>query len=238
MPTIITDSDLLAIQAHLAPLQDKLNAPAPSMFPFCYPALEISKTWTEEADSQTGGTCVITPGTSTQPMKVAFAPNKGSPWANAYILHRNPYQLATMFAYLTSVTFPTATDIANCNAYEQDFQLNPGGAIFNWGWQFLFGTGLRIWNRSAGAWVKDAILQFPPFKPGIPKRLVMLFSRTPNSLTYRGVAIDEDFTPLNITFPCVAGVQNPYLNNAIQVDSKGQGAPINILLNECSVGGF
>ena len=60
------------------------------------------------------------------------------------------YSIATLikpylhFHYATSITFPTAEDISACNAYEQDFQINDGQHIFNWG--FLFGTGLRVWN--------------------------------------------------------------------------------------------
>lgn len=216
------------------------------MNPICYPALQLSSLWTYEPDSQTGGSCKITSGTATTPMQIAFAPHAGKPWSNAYILHRHSGSLANRWAYITNVTFPTQQDITNLNAYEQDFQKNDGPMIFNFGWQFLAGTGLRLWDRSVprpdgkfGAWQSPILSQNAAiFKPGIPRRFVMEFSHDAASVTYLGVSIDGVWMSLNITYPALAHQQSPYVNNAVQLDSLGKGAPINMLLNECNLVGF
>lgn len=213
------------------------------MVPFTYPSLQLLSNWTSESDSPqfpTWGTCVITPGTPTVPMKVQFDPVErpaGQLWPNAYILHRNAYQASTQFAYVTSVTFPTAQDIANCNAYEQDFQINDGRHIFNWGWQFLFGTGLRIWNRGGQTKWNNTNIPFE-FTPGVPVPLVMTFGIVNNSVIYLAASINGKCWPLNTTYPAVQKSQPTYLNSAVQVDSKGKGQPITLLVNEATVLGF
>jgi len=212
------------------------------MTPTCYPSLELSSAWTTQADSPgPHGTCPLAIGTATTPLKVIFTPakrDKGKPWDNVYILHRNAYTDAMLFAYVTSITFPTAADIANCNAYEQDFQINDGKSIFNWGWQFLIGTGLRIWDRANARWTPTPVMQFKPFTAGQPLRIAFMFSRTLSQVSYLGAALDGVYAPINISFPAVNEAQHPYINNAVQLDSKGQGAPIALWLNECNVVGF
>lgn len=211
------------------------------MTPFTLPSLQLKSDWTEQADSPgLHGSCPITPGTLSAPMKVTFTPAqrpKGELWDNAYILHRNAYQASTQFAYVTNVTFPNAWDIANCEGYEQDFQLNDGVRLFNWGWQFLFGTGLRIWNRGGTDKWNDVHIPFT-FTPDVPAPLVMTFARDATSLTYLTACINGASWPLNISFPAVNEPQPLYLDNAVQLDSKGQGAPISLEVNECTVVGF
>jgi hypothetical protein len=210
------------------------------MTPFTYPSLELQGGWTQQADSPgKHGPCTIQKGVPTLPMEVLFTPavRESGNWDNAYILHRNPYVAATQFAYIASITFPTAADIANCEAYEQDFQINNGSHIFNWGWQFLFGTGLRIWNR--GGTVKWNSLGFPfVFTPGVPVSLVMTFAIAGTALTYLAASVNGICTPINITYQAVAEAESPYVNNAVQLDSRGKGAPISLALNECTVVGF
>lgn len=205
----------------------------------CLPALQLDSHWTEQADSPgEHGTCPITQGTLTEPQKALFTPAKrpqGEPWDNVYILHRNPASTATTFAYVLSVTFPTEQDIANCNAFEMDFQMNDGHTIYNWGWQFLIGTGLRIWDRSAGAWVKEPVLPFPAFAAGVPLRIVAAFSRNGQQLSYLGMGLNGVWNAINHSYSAIAEAQEPYLNNAWQLDSKGQGAPIACWLSECNV---
>lgn len=211
------------------------------MTPFTLPSLQLLNNWTQEGDSQgSHGPCTVTPGTPTAPMHITFTPAQrpqGENWDNAYILHRNAYQGATQFAYVTSITFPTAADIANCEAYEQDFQINDGQHIYNWGWQFLFGTGLRIWNRGGSVKWNSVGLPFT-FTPGVPVPLIMTFAISGPSVVYLNASINGISTPLNIAYRAVAEKQSPYMNNAIQLDSKGKGAPIQLNLNECSVVGF
>lgn len=210
--------------------------------PTCYPNLQLATNWTTQADSSGAhGTCVLTPGTLSCPQKVTFTPAKresGQLWDNAYILHRNAASAATLFAYCIELTFPTQQDIDNCNAPELDFQMNDGQHIFNWGYQFLIGTGLRIWNRSVGAWVKSPVCQFPPFVPGVPLRIVVMHSRTAESVLYNGVALNGTWIPLTDVMPVVAKQETPYLNCAWQLDSKGQGAPISCWMDNCSVIGY
>ena len=211
------------------------------MTPFTYPSLQLQTNWTEEADSPgPHGTCPIIPGTPTTPMRFVFTPAvrpQGELWDNVYVLHRNAYQASTQFAYVTSITFPTAEDISACNAYEQDFQINDGQHIFNWGWQFLFGTGLRVWNRGGLAKWNDAHIPFT-FSPGVAVPLVMTFAIAAQSLTYIAASINGTCHPLNITYAAVQKAGSQYLNSAVQVDSKGKGAPISLAVNECSVIGF
>ena len=211
------------------------------MSPFTLPSLQLKPDWTQQADSPgLHGPCTIMHGTPTTPMEVLFTPAKrgqGESWDNAYILHRNPYQPSTQFAYVTSITFPTAADIANCEAYEQDFQINNGTHTFNWGWQWLFGTGLRIWNR--GGAVKWNAIGLPfTFTPGVPVPLVMTFAISGNSLVYLSASINGTCTPIGIAYAAVAEAEQPYLNNALQLDSKGKGAPISLAVNEVTVIGF
>ena len=223
------------------------------MTPILYPDLQLLDTWTEEGDSPGAhGLCKITPGTPTTPMLLGFTPAKRSPgqlWDNAYVLHRNAASPATNFAYWTEISFPTAQDIANCEAFEMDFQQSDGKTIFNCGWQFLFGHGLRIWNKSAKGtkvdpWGNTVLpASAVAFTPGIPKRITALFSRSSvlgfaKKLTYIGISIDGLWTPLNITYPAVPKVENPYVNCAVQLDSKGQGAPINCAVHECTLLGY
>jgi hypothetical protein len=211
------------------------------MTPLTLPSLQLRSDWTSQADSPgPHGPCLITPGTPTSPMKVAFSPTQrpqGDDWDNAYILHRNAYEASTQFTYFTNITFPTAQDIANCNAYEQDFQINDGGHIFNWGWQFLFGTGLRIWNRGGVEKWNNVRVPFT-FTPEVPVPLVMTFAISGTSVVYLSAAINGISTPLNIAYPAVAEKESPYLNNAVQLDSKGHGASILLWVNECTVVGF
>ena len=213
------------------------------MNPFTLPSLQLQSNWTAESDSPqfpTWGTCQITPGTPTAPMKVVFDPvqrPQGELWPNAYILHRNSYQASTQFAYVTTITFPTASDITNCNAYEQDFQINDGHTLVNWGWQFLFGTGLRIWNRGGATRWNATGINFS-FTPGVPVPIVMTFAISGQSLTYLAASINGVCNPLGVTYPAVSKDGSRYVNNAVQVDSKGKGAPITLLVNEATVIGF
>jgi hypothetical protein len=213
------------------------------MTPFTLPSLQLKTDWTSESDSPqfpTWGTCAITPGTPTAPMKVQFDPVQRPPgelWPNAYILHRNPYQAATQFSYVTNITFPTAADISACNAYEQDFQINDGTTIFNWGWQFLFGTGLRIWNRGGAEKWNNTRIPFT-FTPAVPVPLVMTFAISGGTVVYLSASINGTCYPLNTAYAAVQQRQNMYLNNAVQVDSKGKGAPISLWVNEATVLGF
>jgi hypothetical protein len=223
--------------------------------PIAYPALELStkpdgsSSWTFETDSPDApghpSTCQITPGTPTVPMKAVFHPGvrpPKTPWSNAYILHRNQFTNSTDWSYNSTVMYPTQQDIDNSQCYEEDRQDNPGSMIFNWGWQFRFGEGGFIWNRSAnngnGDWEGPFLTPAAvAFTPGVPKQIVALHSRDTAHLTYLGVAIDGAFMPLNITFPAVPKVQAPYVNNAWQLDSKGQGAPITCFVR-CNLVGF
>ena len=154
------------------------------MTPFTLPSLQLATNWTAKFDSpqfpeHRGGTSPQSLQALPPPqMEVQFHPVQrpaGELWPNAYILHRNAYQASTQFAYITNITFPTATDIINCNAYEQDFQINDGQHIFNWGWQWLFGTGLRIWNRGGPTKWNDVHIPFT-FTPGIPVPLIVTFA--------------------------------------------------------------
>lgn len=211
------------------------------MNPTCYPALEMATNWTFEP--QGPGTCTITPGDPTQPMKIVYHPAKSNPWPQAYILHRNAFSNATQWSYPVVATFPTQQDISNCEAFELDRQDNPGATMFNWGWQFRIGTGLFVWNRAlheskGGGWEGPVLpASAAAFTPGVPKQIVVLHSRDAARVSYLGVAVDGLWTPLQISFPAVPKTQQPYVNNAWQLDSKGQGAPITCSVR-CNLEGF
>lgn len=212
------------------------------MNPTCYPALEMLPSW--EFVPQGPGTCMITPGSPTVPMKVLYHPAAVNPWPQAYVLHRNAFSAATEWSYPITFTFPTQQDINNCEAPEIDRQDNPGTTMFNWGWQLRQGTGLFVWNRAAhehdhsGGWEGPVLpASAAAFTPGVPKQVVVLHARDATHLTYLGVSIDGLWTPLNITYPAVPKVQTPYTNNAWQLDSKGQGAPITCYVR-CNLEGF
>lgn len=219
------------------------------MNPFVYSQLHLLNDWTQQGDSQGAhGTCPIIPGTLISPMKALFTPAvrpQGQPWDNVYILQRNAFQNSTLFNYITNVMFPTQQDINNCNAFEMDFQMNNGASIINLGWQALFGTGWRIWDRSfnngAGEWV-GPVLPIDGFTPGVAIDIIHSFSvdysSINGSLTYNGMAVNGLWSPFTYSFPTVASVQHQYLNNAIQLDSKGHGAPIALNINEVSITGF
>lgn len=239
----ITDPDLLSIEASCSNLQTKLNSGGVTANPFCYPDLQLKTDWTSQADSPgTHGSCTILPATLTTPMKVSFTPAsrpQGQLYDNCYILHRNAGINASLFAYVVSVMFPSQQGITNCDAFEMDFQQNTGSTIFNLGWQALFGTGWRIWDRSLGAWEDSGIaLPSTQFVPNVPTLITNMFSRTADSVTYVGMSINGGYTPLNVTYPAIEEAQAPYLNNAVQVDSKGKGAPINLCVNACTILGF
>lgn len=214
------------------------------MTPTCYADLHLDNKWTFEADSQGApGKCTLAPGMGYIPMMAHFQPATrppGQPWNNAYILHRNAYSAATQWAYTTSVRFPTLADVANCEAYEQDRQDNDGKMIFNWGFQFWFGHGFRVWNRSAGngSW-GNPVLDLPPsLAQCLPTRINALMERDSSNVFYRGVSFNGVWHPLNIEFPAVPKPQNQYVNAALQLDSKGEGAPIALEVHECSLVGF
>lgn len=240
MSTTITDTDLLAIESSCVNLQNKLNAQPVKFSPTCYAALQLKSDWTQQEDSPgPHGTCPITPGTIASPMEVTFTPAKraqGQPWDNAYIMHRNSPTAATSFAYILNVVFPTTADIANCEAFEFELQHNLGPTIFNMAWQYLFGTGWRVFNYVSGVWEGPVIPATPnPFMAGVPARIVALFNHDTELVTHVGLSINGVFTPLDIVHAGKAQQQNPYLNNAVQIDSKGQGAPISLQINECTV---
>lgn len=214
------------------------------MNPTCYSDLQLKNDWTEQGDSQgTHGQCSIVPSTGGYvPMTVHFSPAArppGQPYDNAYVLHRNAPSGARQWAYIVSVRFPSPADVTNCEAFEMDFQKNDGPYILNCGWQFLFGTGVRIWNRSQKAWTKTPVLPMPSSLPQcLPTRIVSLFSHGENTVTYLGMSFNGVWTPLNISYPAVQESQERYVNNAVQADSKGKGAPISFEVHECSVVGF
>jgi hypothetical protein len=212
------------------------------MNPVCYSALELDAHWTEQADSPgEHGTCPITQGTLTVPQRVLFTPAKrpqGQLWDNVYILHRNAYVPVTQFAYAITVEFPNAASIAACNAFEMDFQVCNGPTVFNWGWQFLIGTGLRIWDRATVSWVHQPVMQFPAFQPNVPLRVVAVFTRTNDTVQYLGMSLNGAWTPLDETFAALQQAGSLYINNAWQLDSKGQGAPIAAWMDNCNVVGF
>ena len=199
------------------------------MNPTCYPALEMDPNW--QYIPQGPGTCMLTPGSPLQMARAEYHPAKASPWPQAYILHRNAFSNATQWVYKVSWMFPTQLDINNCEAPELDRQDNPGSTMFNWGWQLRQGTGIFVWNRAehelhGGGWDGPILpASAAAFMPGTPKQIVVLHSRDNSHVTYHGVAIDGVWTPLNITYPAVPKNEHPYTNNAVQGDSKGQGAP-------------
>jgi len=213
------------------------------MYPISYPALEFSQAWTEESDSKTGGKCVLSAGNASTPMKAVFSPTAGSPWANAYILHRHPFTPATNWTYPVTAMYPTQADIDNSQCFELDRQDNPGGNMFNWGIQLRFGSGLFIWNRAAkngaGEWegpIPDT-LPLVKFTPGVAKQLALTCSRDSSRLAYEALCIDDKIVSLPYNYPSVVKAQTPYVNNAFQLDSKGQGKPITCLVR-CGLFGF
>lgn len=214
------------------------------MNPYGFPAMQFLTTWTEQGDSPgPHGPCTLTAATETTPMRISFTPAvrpKGSPWDNVYVLQRHHIQNWTWLAYFVTVFFPQQQDIDDCTAFELDVQMNLGNAVINWGWQFLIGTGVRIWNKSAHSWLGPVL---PPgaaaFSPGVEKHILCAFSHdAERDVRYDGIAVDGTWYPLNQTYPTIPEKQNPYLNNAVQLDSKGKGAPVNLMLNECSLVGY
>jgi hypothetical protein len=125
--------------------------------------------------------------------------------------------------------FPTAQDIANCQALEFEIHAGISGYDYDMAWQAGL-VGTKQWNtfdypasianpNAPNLWVPSGIA-VAPFIPGLPVALAAIFQCNPNEITHVGLCIDGKYTPVNfVRSPTkMLTVVPDFMNFAFQLD--------------------
>lgn len=205
--------------------------------------LQATDTWTAEPDSSgPHGTISILPGRKMM-VQVKPALRPGGASDNFYCLKRlaqdNRFSAYQRFRY-SMLWYITATDLANCQAFEFELQQSVSGQVFNMAWQADF-AGLKLWrvfNYNTKAW-EPTVIPVPPasLTGGYTTAFVAEFIRIGNQLTHLSLQVDSVKTPLYLSHPSTPlPVPVPdYLNIAFQPDGNSKAAPYGFTIYEMSL---
>lgn len=189
-----------------------------------FPALETT-TWllAPGASANTGATGSLATATQAQPSSSSAWFNIAplGAYADAYwykTLGANPSK--TNYTYQLSFMFNTAADAAASQCVELDIQQCIGGVVYNTGVQFNFqASQLRVWNRSAGAWVTTGT-SCPRWVAGQWMRIFVENHRDVSNVYSDAITINGVRTPINLSFPAPSLGLSDMLNCAVQLDSN------------------
>lgn len=182
-------------------------------------------------------------GSITGPKQGGFTP--GSP-AVAFLKPTGPYQnqynvrsvgaanAMTYFEYRLRFMFPTAQDIAACQAIEFELQQNIGSHIYNMAWQrrpdewYSFNYNSTIWAASG--------IASGQLIPGQWVDVKANFIRGGDcTLTHLGLRVDGKHNLVNVTREATAKVESDYLNAAFQLDGNAIAAPYEMMLLDMGI---
>lgn len=189
-----------------------------------FPALETT-TWllAPGASANTGSTGSLATATQAQPSSSSAWFNIAplGAYADAYwykTLGANPSK--TNYTYQLSFMFNTAADAAASQCVELDIQQCIGGIVYNTGVQFNFqASQLRVWNRSAGAWVATGT-SCPRWVAGQWMHIFVENHRDASNVYSDAITINGVRTPINLSFPAPNLGLSDMLNCAVQLDSN------------------
>ena len=197
-----------------------------------------TKPWLQTDDSQgQNKPATITPG---NPLTCSWTPAKrpqGQPWNNLYVYQKGSIGAQdSEFALDLAVSYDTAQDLKNCNCFEFEMQQVIGGYLYNGGWQARFDSNFW-WTYNFGAkdWIKSAIpINSGDFTASKPTHISAQYQRIQGGLKYLTLAVNGMCNQVSFEDAAVPQAGN-YLSYAWQLDSRGQGAPINVELSAYNV---
>lgn len=169
------------------------------------------------------------PGTPAGP--ASFMADGAAVYNNGYWYRVVPgdWATATYFEYSLTTVFPTAQDLAACQAFEFELQQSLAGRIYNMAWQFdLRGSKLaRTFDYNKTAWVGTGVpVTALNLAPGASNAVRARFLRQAGLLTHLSITLNGVEYPVNVTRPGTARASEPeYLHAAFQLDSASPAMP-------------
>jgi hypothetical protein len=124
-----------------------------------------------------------------------------------------------------SFLFPAATDSANSQCVETDFDKSDdvAGPVYNAGSQFDFAeNSFRLWDRSTGVWHPTGIAM-PRFAYATWVDFIMDFHHDNDAIYYDGYILNGNkltFDPKAITFASPKLNKAPHINYGFQLDGE------------------
>lgn len=165
-----------------------------------------------------------------------FSAAGNAPYADGYwYMNLGSYDSMIEFSYALEIMFPTAQDLANCQAVEFELQQSVGGLIFNMAWQAdLKGSGnwryFTYTNTSSADWHQPSPaipVNTSLFAPGQYVSIVANFRRDPaaNTMTHVSLSINGTVYAVNVTQPATSQPESDYVHAAFQLDCSGASTP-------------
>ena len=137
--------------------------------------------------------------------------------------------MPSYFVYRLGFVFPTAADLAACQAVEFELQQNVGNRVYNMAWQAdIRGSGLwRTFDYTRSVWVPTAINV--AFAAGEWVDVAATFLRgADDTLTHLTLRLNGKTTALNVKRISTPKVEPYYVHAAFQLDTENPALPYKI----------
>lgn len=195
------------------------------------------------------GTHVWTPGTpGTSGATLRFKPTRRQvgPWDNLYLyttLDRTPFP-GQYYSNDFTITYPTQDMIDAGTAIECELEKCESGLAYDMGLQYKPSRvdgppAIRWFDESAQVWKSIASAPIPSPRPGIPIRIIGLFSmdRITKTTTHELMFVNGTAYPISTTHRARPkwAPQTNYFHAAVQIDSDGKGTPDGIDIRNWNV---
>ncbi len=182
--------------------------------------------------AKANGQFTITPKATTFHADGAYAYNNGY-W---YRVLPGDWSNATLFKYSFQFRFPSAADLAACQAVEFELQQSLGGKIHNMAWQADY-AATKMWrpfDYSASKWVDTSIQANPP-EAGAWFTVEAVYLRTGDTVTHVSLTLDGVTHLVNFTRQATAEPEADYVHAAFQLDSNSVPTPYSVEVQNMSV---
>jgi hypothetical protein len=183
------------------------------------------------------GTYILTPG---DPMVVRVSPAEA--FDNFYFFDRvGQFPNLTKFNWSGSFSFPTASDLAACQALEWQWQQCVNGAVWNGAWQISLKPSppvLRYYEFNRDVWTAFAPFDASLLAPGKVLSVMSEHSIDPTHETHIAITLNGVRIPVSFT---QANTPNKYppsavsLDVAFQLDANSKGTPYTVEIDKIAV---
>lgn len=190
-------------------------------------ALEFATDWIQPANAgDTGGSSDKPSGTFVMVPGATFSAAGAYPYNNGYWYKKWLGVQASSLVQTLSVTFPTAADVAACQAIEFELQQSDGERVYNMAWQCpVRRTGFwRTFDYTTHKW-EETTIPATTFVPGQRVDLIAKYLLTPDATTHVSLTIDGVEYPVNISRVPTAKASSQYLSIGFQLDSDSKTPP-------------
>lgn len=183
--------------------------------------------------TQPHGTFLMTPAVPGQ-----FSAKPASPYDNGYNYidltpDFSPGFTPSYFAYKLQFMFPTAADLAACQANEFELQQNFNNHVFNMAWS-PFGGLWHSFDYNVSKWIPTTIPAV--LTPGQWVKVRADFLRgADNTLTHLTLRVNGKTNAVNIKRPATPKVEPGYIHAAFQLDTESPALPYRVEVRGMSV---